>query len=70
MDEVFGALEVDLGEFEVVGGLVVVAVDDVLADEDEGIGEDVEGDGERAADGAGFELFVFEGLVAVVEDGH
>lgn len=49
---------------------MVVAVDVVLADEDKGVSEDVEGDGERAADGARFELFVFEGLVAVVEDRH
>ncbi len=70
MDEVLGTLDLLLDDREVAGGVGAVAVDGVLVDEDEGVGEDVEGDGQAAAGGAGFELFVFEGLVAVVEDGH
>ncbi len=70
MDEVLGTLDLLLDDLEVAGGVGAVAVDGVLVDEDEGVGEDVEGDGQAAAGGAGLELFVFEGLVAVVEDGH
>lgn len=67
VDALHDGLEVEGGFGGVAGG---GAVNAVLADEGEGVGEDVEGDGEAATFGAQHEFVFFEVLAAVPEDGH
>lgn len=50
VDEFSGALELVFDELQVASWCGGVAVDVVLADEDEGVGEDIDGDGETGPD--------------------
>ena len=74
LDEGFGAFHAGENGLQIEGRLCRVAargaVDAMLADHDEGIGEQVEGDGEAAALGAHHELVLFELGAFFVKDVH
>ena len=74
LDEGFGAFHAAEDGLEVERGLAGVArggaVDAVLADEDERVGEQVEGDGEASAFGAHHELVAFELRAFFIKDVH
>lgn len=74
LDEGFGAFHAAEDGLEVEGGFAGVAgggaVDAMLADEDERVGKQVEGDGEAAALGAHHELVLFELGAFLVKDVH
>jgi hypothetical protein len=74
LDEFLGAANFVEHSVEVEGGFRGVAaggaVDSVLADEDEGVGEHVEGDGEAAAGRAHHEFVLLDLFVAGIKDGH
>ena len=74
LDEGFCAFDAAGDGLEIEAGLRGIAVGDavdaVLSGEDEGVGEQVEGDGEAAAVGAHHEFVVVELGAFFVEDVH
>ncbi len=74
LDEGFGSVDAFKHGLKVEpgrGGIAVGdAVDAVLAGEDEGVGEQVEGDGEASAVGAHHEFVTLQFVAFFVEDGH
>lgn len=65
-EEFLGLLDGSGDEFDVAGGAAAggAAIDAMLAGEDEGVGEEIEGDGETAGVGAALEFAALK-LVAV-----
>lgn len=74
LDEFFGLGQFSRDELNVHGGPFgvagTVAVNAVLADEDEGVGHEVKRDGQAAAVWAHHGFEVIEFLAVLIEDGH
>ncbi len=74
LDKILGADQAGEHHLNIHGGLGGVAgtgaVNAVLADEDEGVGEDIEGEGEFAAGGAHLKFEAFEFFLSFAKNVH